>query len=322
MAAIETTQLTKRYGGATALADLDLHVEHGEVFGFLGPNGAGKSTTINLLLDFVRPSSGEARVLGYDTREESQAIRQHTGVLAEGIDLYSRLTGRRHVELAIDWAGGDDSPDALLTRVGMDGADADRKVGDYSKGMKQRIALAMALPGEPDLLILDEPATGLDPNGIRMMRELVAEAAGRGAAVFFSSHDLGQVEAACDRVGILDDGELVAVDTIDGLRAAVGASAELRLRLPSPPGIDVEAIEGITSATFRDGLLRITCEHPSTKATVVGQLLDADQAILDVDAESVSLEDVFAAYTNGEKPADRELRTTNEPAVPAPEVGQ
>lgn len=309
MTAIETHDLTKRYGDEQAVAGLSLSVERGEVFGFLGPNGAGKSTTINMLLDFVRPTAGRATVLGYDTQAESQAVRSRTGVLAEGIDLYGRLTGRRHVELAIEWTGGDETPRELLDRVDLDSTAAERPVGGYSKGLKQRVALAMALAGQPDVLILDEPATGLDPNGIRMMRALVQDAATSGTAVFFSSHDLGQVEAVCDRVGILDDGRLVAVDTVDGLRAAVGASAELRLRLAEPPGVDVGRLSGVTDATYADGLLRVTCERPHAKADVVGHLRDAGQSILDIDAEAVSLEDVFAAYTNGTAPATTDAET-------------
>jgi len=185
MAAIETSNLTKRFGDEVAVDGLDLVVEHGEVFGFLGPNGAGKSTTINMILDFVRPTAGRASVLGMDARAESQAIRSRIGVLAEGLDLYGRLTGRRHLELAIDWTGSDDTPEALLDRVGLDVEDAERRTKHYSTGMKQRLALAMALTGDPDLLVLDEPSSGLDPNGIRRMRELLRSAADDGTTVFF-----------------------------------------------------------------------------------------------------------------------------------------
>ncbi|WP_248517125.1 ABC transporter ATP-binding protein [Salinarchaeum laminariae] len=300
MTAIETQSLTKRYGEAAAVDGLDLVVEEGEVFGFLGPNGAGKSTTINMLLDFIRPTSGSAVVLGMDARAESQAIRERIGVLAEGLDLYGRLTGRRHLELALEWADGTEPPTSLLERVGLSTDAAERTVGGYSKGMKQRLALAMALAGDPDLLILDEPSTGLDPNGIRTMRELVRDAADDGAAVFFSSHDLGQVESVCDRVGILNDGQLVAVDTVDGLREAVGAHAELYLRIADEPDVDLQWIDGVTEATYQDGRLTVTCDDPRAKARAIGALRDAGIEVLDVDASSVSLEDVFAAYTNGD----------------------
>ncbi|GAB3688648.1 ABC transporter ATP-binding protein [Salinarchaeum chitinilyticum] len=300
MTAIETQTLTKRYGDEAAVDGLDLVVEEGEVFGFLGPNGAGKSTTINMLLDFVRPTSGSATVLEMDARAESQAIRERIGVLAEGIDLYGRLTGRRHLELALDWADGTEPPESLLERVGLSVDAAERTVAGYSKGMKQRLALAMALAGDPDLLILDEPATGLDPNGIRTMRQLVRDAADDGATVFFSSHDLGQVESVCDRVGILNDGELVAVDTVDGLREAIGAHAELYLRVATEPPVDLHGIDGVADVVYEDSRLTVTCDDPRAKARVIGTLLDAGVEVLDVDASSVSLEDVFAAYTNGE----------------------
>ncbi|MEF8827361.1 MAG: ABC transporter ATP-binding protein, partial [Halapricum sp.] len=215
MAAIEVNGVTKRFGDVTALQNLDLTVEEGEVFGFLGPNGAGKSTTIDILLDHVRPTAGSARVFGHDAQAESVPVRERTGVLPEGYGTLGRMTGRNHVEFAFEAKNADGDPDAVLDRVGIAGA-ADRRAEDYSKGMKQRLMLGMALAGDPDLLILDEPTTGLDPNGARRIRQIVQAEADRGATVFFSSHILEQVEAVCDRVGILNQGHLVAVDTIDG----------------------------------------------------------------------------------------------------------
>jgi len=175
------------------------------VYGFLGPNGAGKSTTIDMVLDLVRPTEGTVRVLEQDATTDGVAIRKRTGVLPDGFAVYDRLTGRQHVEFAVRSKEADDDPDALLDRVGLLD-DADRKAGGYSKGMRQRLALAMALAGDPDLLILDEPSSGLDPAGAKEMREIVRAEADRGATVFFSSHILEQVEAVCDRVGILREG--------------------------------------------------------------------------------------------------------------------
>ncbi|PSQ17561.1 ABC transporter ATP-binding protein [Halobacteriales archaeon QS_8_69_26] len=318
MSVIETNGVTKRYGsgeGAVlAVNDLDLTVEEGEVFGFLGPNGAGKSTTIDVLLGFATPTDGSAEVLGHDAVTESEAVRERVGVLPEGYGLYDRLTGRRHLELAAEWTDAAADPVAMLDRVGLDADDADRVVGDYSKGMTQRLALAMALVGDPDLLILDEPSSGLDPNGIRLMREIVREEAEDGTAVFFSSHVLGQVEAVCDRVGILHDGRLVAVDTVDGLREAVGAGSTLKLRLADDPGAaedgpgeapgidavgDLEGVEGIDAVGREDGLLTVSCSDPRAKARAVSMLADAGIEILDVTSEEASLESVFAAYTTG-----------------------
>ena len=312
MAAIRTSGLTKRYGGGllggravTAVDDLDLVVEEGEVFGFLGPNGAGKSTTIDALLDYGRPTEGTVEVLGHDVQAEPEAVRARTGVLPEGYGLYDRLTARRHLEFAAEWQGVDDDVDALLERVGLDADDATRPVGDYSKGMQQRLALAMALVGDPDLLILDEPSSGLDPNGIRLLREIVRAEADRGATVFFSSHILGQVEAVCDRVGILADGELVAVDTVDGLREAAGASSTLELTMGEPPSPDLVAGEGVTDVTVRGNRLRVTCTDSRAKARVVADLHDRDRDVVDVGSESASLEELFAVYTNGGPASER-----------------
>ncbi|OYR85921.1 copper ABC transporter ATP-binding protein, partial [Halorubrum ezzemoulense] len=201
-----------------AVSDLNLAVERGEVYGFLGPNGAGKSTTIDMLLNYSYPTEGTVEIFGQDIRTDPDVIDRRVGVLPEGYGLYDRLSGRRNLEFAIDWQDASDDPADLLARVGLDADDAARPVGDYSKGMTQRLALAMALVDDPDLLVLDEPSSGLDPNGIRRLRDIIREEASDGTTVFFSSHVLSQVEAVCDRVGILDDGELVAVDTVAGLR--------------------------------------------------------------------------------------------------------
>jgi len=312
MAAIRTDGLTKRYSGGllgsdvTAVEDLDLVVEEGEVYGFLGPNGAGKSTTIDVLLDYARPTAGTATVLGHNAQEEPGVISERVGVLPEGYGLYDRLSGRRNLEFAIDWQGDDDDPASLLDRVGLDPGDAERPVGDYSRGMTQRLVLAMALAGDPDLLVLDEPSSGLDPNGTRLLREIVRAEADAGTTVFFSSHVLGQVEAVCDRVGILADGQLVAVDTVEGLREAVGASSTLELTMAEEPSPDVVGGEGVGDVSVRGNRLRVTCTHPRTKARVIADLVDDGHEVVDVGSESASLEDLFAVYTEGEAtPVDR-----------------
>ncbi|QHS18155.1 ABC transporter ATP-binding protein [haloarchaeon 3A1-DGR] len=302
MTAIELSGVTKRFGELTAVDDLDLAVEEGDVFGFLGPNGAGKSTTINVLLDFVRPTSGSVRVLGHDAQRDGVAVRERTGVLPEGFDVYDRLTGRQHVEFAVESKEVDDDPDAILERVGLAG-DGDRKAGGYSKGMRQRLALGMALVGDPDLLILDEPSSGLDPTGAKEMREIVREEAADGTTVFFSSHVLGQVEAVCDRVGILRDGRLVAEDSIDGLREAVGGDETLIVTVDAATAEDLEgvrAIDGVASAeTDGEGTVRVSCDS-GVKTDVIGALEAAGVTVRDFTTQEASLEDLFIAYTEGE----------------------
>lgn len=302
MVAIELQGVTKRFGDITALNDLDLTVKKGEIYGFLGPNGAGKSTTINVLLDFVRPTAGSARVLGYDAREESTEIRQRVGVLPDGYHVYDRLTGRQHLQFAIDSKNADDDPDELLARVGIADA-ADRKAGGYSKGMAQRLVLGMALVGQPDLLILDEPSTGLDPAGAREMREIIRTERDRGAAVFFSSHILGQVDSVCDRVGILREGELVAEDTVSGLRDAMGSQSTLVVHVDqTPPEIEqrLRALDGVSGVTVDDTTITVD-SNDGSKSAVLTTIEESGATVEDFATEDVSLEDLFMAYTNGER---------------------
>ena len=302
MAAIELDGVEKSFGSVRALRGVDLEVEEGEIFGFLGPNGAGKSTTINVLLDFVRPDAGSVRVLGRDARENSVAVRERTGVLPEGFDLYDRLTAREHIAFAIDSKDADDDPYPLLERVGLED-DAGRKAGGFSTGMRQRLALAMALVGDPDLLILDEPSSGLDPNGARELREIVQQEADNGATVFFSSHILGQVEAVCDRVGIIREGELVAVDTIGGLRENVGGGSTLVVEVDSVPedaSHRLKSLEGVSEVAIDGTTLRITCED-SVKMDAIQELESQGAEVSDFTTEEAPLEDLFAAYTEDEK---------------------
>ncbi len=300
--AINITGLTKQFGDVVAVRNVDLAIEEGEIFGFLGPNGAGKSTTINVLLDFIRPTEGSVRVLGHDAQTESQAVRERTGVLPEGYDVYDRLTGRQHLEFAIESKNADDDPEELLERVGIPEA-IDRKAGGYSKGMAQRLVLAMALVGDPDLLILDEPTTGLDPNGAREMREIIREERDRGATVFFSSHILEQVEAVCDRVGILRDGEVVAVDTIENLRASIGSGSTLTIQVEQVTDAAIEAARGVpgVSNVRADGDA-LTMQTDGSKTDVLDAIESTGVEVRDFSTEEASLEELFAAYTTGDRP--------------------
>ncbi|WP_440763556.1 ATP-binding cassette domain-containing protein [Natronorubrum sp. DTA7] len=298
MAAIKLDGLTKRFGDVVAVDDLDLTIEEGEIFGFLGPNGAGKSTTIDILLDFLRPTSGTVTVLGRDAQSDGLAVRDRIGVLPDAYHVYDRLTGRQHVEFAIEMKGADDDAEALLERVRVADA-ADRKAGGYSKGMRQRMVLAMALVGDPDLLVLDEPSTGLDPNGAREMREIIREENERGTTVFFSSHIMEQVEAVCDRVAIINRGRLVAVDTIDGLRDSTETGETLFVYvadLDERVLESVQSLEGVGNASIDDGRLRVSVDGVSKFAVL--HAIDEVAAVQDFSVVESSLEDLFVRYTN------------------------
>jgi len=301
MAAIAVDQVTKQYGALTALDRVDLRVEEGEIFGFLGPNGAGKSTLINMLLDFARPTDGTLELFGHDCQEDGVAARKRVGVLPEGYSVFEKLTAREHVEYAVRAKDADDDPLQPLERVRLRGV-AERKAGGFSKGMKQRLVLAMALVGSPDLLLLDEPTTGLDPNGAQEVRAIIREERDRGTAVFFSSHILEQVEAVCDRVAILKGGSLVAVDTIEGLRDSLGGSTNLVI---TPDGLQngtidrVREIAGVESAAVRpDSTIEVTCAN-SAKMDIIVELHEAGVDVLNFQTEEASLEEMFVEYTSG-----------------------
>ncbi|WP_433631887.1 ATP-binding cassette domain-containing protein [Halomicrococcus sp. NG-SE-24] len=299
MPAIEITELTKRYGDVTALDSLSLSVPEGTVFGFLGPNGAGKSTTINVLTDFIRPTSGSVSVLGFDAQTDSIAVRERTGVLLEGYDIYENLTGREHLEHAIAMKRADDDPDELLARVDLEDA-GDREAGGYSKGMRQRLAIAAAVIGDPELLILDEPSTGLDPNGARRLREIVREESERGATVFFSSHILDEVEAVCDSVGILLDGRLVTEGTVTELRDELAAETTLTVtveRTPQSVLADLRGIDGVATVSASGSRIVVECRGGETKLAVLERIHRSDAGFVDFTTEEPSIQEIFSRYT-------------------------
>ncbi|MCU4751747.1 ABC transporter ATP-binding protein [Halobacteria archaeon AArc-curdl1] len=306
MSIIQTRNLRRRFGDVAAVDGLDLEVQRGEIYGFLGPNGAGKSTTINMLLGFVPPTGGSGTILDADIETQSLQIRQRTGVLPEDFGVYDRLTARKHVEFAVDTKNAADDPAQLLERVGLGDA-IDRKSGGFSTGMTQRLALAMALAGEPELLILDEPSSGLDPNGAREMRQIVTEEVDRGATVFFSSHSMEQVEAICDRVGIMREGRLVAEDTIDGLKSGFSSPSKLRVGVDSVPDAVLQRLRGLESvidARTDSRFIYIELEEEAPKAPVFSTIEDQGVTIGEIGTKTASLEDLFASITTGERSAE------------------
>jgi len=309
MTVITTTDLTKRYKSETAVNGLDLEIQDGEVYGFLGPNGAGKSTTISMLMDYVRPTEGAARVLGCDPRDDVVNIHQRVGILPDRFSVYQRLTGRRHLNYVIDSKNASDTPEELLARVGL-GDVIDRQAGTYSNGMQQRLGLAMALVGSPDLLILDEPFTGLDPHGARTIRNIVYEENDRGAAVFFSSHVLGQVELVCDRIGILDDGDLIAEGRIDDLREQVDVESSLRFTLDQiPPGLDetLRVQDGVVKVTEDGNQVVVVTRGPNARWPVIQTIENTSASVASFTIHEPSIEDVFIAHTTGRAEPERSV---------------
>jgi len=232
-ALVRTHELTKRYGDVVAVDSLSFGVQRGEIYGLLGPNGAGKTTTILMLLGLAEPTSGEARVLGLDPARQPLEVKRHVGYLPDSVGFYGRMSGRENLRYTARLNGilqtdAEATITELLEQVGLDEA-AERLVDTYSRGMLQRLGIADALVKEPDVLILDEPTTAIDPTGVAelltLIRRLVAE---RGIGVLLSSHLLEQVERLCDRIGIFSRGRLVAEGTMAELSARAGGT-ELHL---------------------------------------------------------------------------------------------
>ena len=297
--AIETNGLTKQFDDVIAVDDVDLTVESGEIFGFLGPNGAGKSTTINILLNFVSPTAGRASMLGLDVKKERKKLHRQIGVVPENYGLYDRLSGRRHVELAVELKDASDDPDALLGRVGLSPGDARRPAGEYSTGMSQRVALAVALVGSPELLILDEPTSGLDPNGARELRNIISAENERGATVFYSSHILKQVEAIADRIGIMDGGQLVALNTIEELRAGLDTGTRITLNVADELNQKLNGLPHVRDIEVADERVRGVCFEPEAKLEFIDRVREVT-TVTDIHIEESSMEDMFASYTTGD----------------------
>lgn len=301
MPIIEIRSLTKHYGGrrrprrrrtelVRALSNLTVDVNEGEIFGFLGPNGAGKTTTIRLLLGFLHPTAGDARVLGHDIRHESLAIRSGTGYLPGGIALYDTLTGEQVLNYLAGLYGRTAPRRAeLADRMEMSAATLRRPVRDYSRGMRQKIGIIQALQHDPPLAILDEPTEGLDPLMQRAFYELIDDVRKEGRTIFFSSHVLSEVERMCDRVAIIRAGELVALEDVADLLARRRRRVEMRLA-GEPPVLD--GIAGVSEIVVREGLLTCALEGD------VGPFLSAiaGAPISDLTIEPARLEEAFLEY--------------------------
>jgi ABC-2 type transport system ATP-binding protein len=286
--AIETRGLTKRYGDLVALDHLDLSIPRGEVFGLLGPNGAGKTTTLRLLLGFARPTEGSARIAGYDAQREVAAAHRHLAFVSGDLALWPQLSGRDTLDFLGALHGSFDASyrDALIERFTLDPS---RRVRALSKGNRQKVGLIGAFMTRADVLILDEPTTGLDPLMDIAFRTCVNEAKANGQTVLLSSHVLSEVEATCDRVGILRTGRLIDIGSLDDLRGLSARTVEAVFDGPVP---DVSAIEGVTSVTSTDHTLHCQVRGPMT--ALLRALADAGAT--EVTSREPSLEELFLAH--------------------------
>jgi ABC-type multidrug transport system ATPase subunit len=291
---IRTRALTKRYGAIVAVDGLDLEVSAGDVYGFLGPNGSGKTTTVRMLLGLVLATSGTIEVLGREMPARSAEVLPQVGALVEGPAAYAGLSGRANLALLDAMGAGgvrasrSGRIDDALERVGLGGIDR-RPVRAYSLGMRQRLGLAAALIRGPRLLILDEPTNGLDPQGIREIRDLLLDLHREGTTVFLSSHLLAEVEQLCDRVGVLDRGTLVVQDRLDALR---GPTGRLHVRTP-----DVATARALLDGQVEQADAHELLVRHDDAAALNRLLVEGGVRVEGLAPEHRSLEDVVLAAT-------------------------
>jgi len=288
--AIEFRALKKRYGAVRALDGIDLEVGRGEIFGFLGPNGAGKTTAIRCLLDLIRPSSGQALVLGFDSLRDSVEVRRRCGYLPGELRLYDNLTGAQTIDLFASLRG-DGVDRAYLERL-LEQLDLDptKQAGSYSKGNKQKLGLVLAMMHQPDVLVLDEPTSGLDPLVQEQVEKLLREQAQAGRTVFFSSHVLSEVESLCHRVGFIRSGRIVAVEDVAALKGRSLHIIEVTFRGPVP--VDAFSLPGVREVQRQGNVV-----HLEVRSNIDAALKAiARYPVVDLRTEQPSIEQVFLAY--------------------------
>jgi len=292
--------LVKRYGEILAVDNVDLTVERGDVFGYLGPNGAGKTTSLRMLLGLIRPTAGSARLFGRDPLIDGAKALHGVAGFVEGPRFYPYLSAHRNLRLLADY--DDDVPRArieeVLELVELRDRAKDR-VGGYSHGMRQRLGIAASLLRNPQLLLLDEPATGLDPAGMRDMRDLIRRLAGEGITVLLSSHLLAEVEELCNRVAIIRRGRIVYEGSLDELLATAATGYVLRSSDPTRARMVCLAQAGIKDVSLLDGELRFQAEE-SAVATLSIALGQARIGLTALVPQTASLEELFFGMTEGD----------------------
>lgn len=282
------TNLTKRYGKFTGVSNLSLEVKAGEVFGFLGPNGAGKTTTIRTIMNFLKPTQGEASILGLDSVSQSTKVKARVGYLAGDFALYGNLTGRQYLEFIANVRQTNEAGRQIASLAKQLEASLDKKLGTLSRGNMQKIALIAALLHDPDLLILDEPTTGLDPLMQNRFYELVKERTKRGKTVFMSSHILSEVQAICDRVAFMRSGELVEIVDINSLRTNRKKEVRLITKKGTKP-MQLPSFKELEVLVHTKTELRFVTAERGKELLRWLSVQPAD----DVTIQNVSLEDTF-----------------------------
>jgi ABC-type multidrug transport system ATPase subunit len=301
---IETKGLTKRFDSTVAVNNLDLHVGSGEVYGFLGPNGAGKTTTIHMLLGLVQPTAGEVVLFDRSAKPDDLGLKRRVGVIAEEPVSSPQMTAWEFIRFFAD-LNGTRQPEGRMAELfeALDLWDVRHgRVREYSHGMRQKLSLIRALVHDPELLILDEPVSGLDPRGIVQVRTLVEAHRRRGGAALISSHILSEIERSADRVGIIHQGRLLVEDTIDGIRRRLQEETVIRLELAELPDGLVPALEALASVKHvaSDGprLVLYTAGVDDVRPSIFETIVARGGIVVAMSTDEISLEEAFVTITN------------------------
>jgi len=322
MSSIEAKDLTKRFGRFTAVDQIGFQVEKGEIFGFLGPNGAGKSTTIRMLCTLLLPTSGSATVAGFDIVKQPDRVREHIGLVAEKLILYDRLTAAENLTL---FGRLNNLPekeikqqiDKWVSRLQMEEW-RNHLVGKFSTGMKQRINIARALIHHPDVLILDEPTLGLDPQTARTIHEFILELSQEGITIVLTTHDMAEAESLSHRIAVIDHGKIVAIDSIPNLKRSLAQKGQTVFEIEVPNLNDtildnLKAMESVTSLAQSDTYrIKIHATGDNPTAEIVDRITAAGGQIRTINTAEPTMHDVFLHLTG------REMRDEVNEKMPSP----
>jgi len=290
---ISVESLTKEYDGTAAVNDISFEVKKGEIFSLVGPNGAGKTTTVEILECLRDPTSGTAKVLGHDVRKEADQIKEKIGVMPQDFNTFERLTARENIKLMADLYGSDDV-DKIMKKVGVDGF-KDKKFEELSGGMKTKVGIGMTLISEADLLFLDEPTTGLDPHARRETWNLIKDLKKMGKTVFLTTHYMEEVENLSDRAGILIDGEIEVIDTIDNLIEQHGGGMKVKVL---DDGEAIKIIKDRADEILRgeEGALTGIFDSKREARQALVKLFQIDS---EVEVQEAGMDEVFLRLTGG-----------------------
>lgn len=301
---IKTEELTKTYGEITAVDHLNLSIDKGEIFGLLGPNGAGKTTTILMLMGLTEPTSGRLQVAGFDPMRDALKVKRIVGYMPDSIGFYDDMTGRENLWYTarlnhIPEEKAKSRIQSLLEKVGLKDA-ADRRVKGYSRGMRQRLGIADVLLKDPEIIILDEPTLGLDPEGAKELLDLIRDMGQKqGKTVLISSHLLYQIQAVCDRVGIFVKGKLIAQGKIDDLAAQLSGGGQVIEIMAQPVEQLVDAVmsvPGVSLAERQGDMVVVKSDGKNLIPQITAELVARGMAVYHLSARGYNLDDIYSRY--------------------------